>query len=194
MDKDSIRKEIKQIRRSMDEKEYQDKSCMIQQAFLASSFFNDATIGIYVSHNHEVDTIELIKQLLDKQCRICVPKVEGKRLMNFYQITSLDQLTRGAYGLMEPNSNILVPKEEIQLMITPLVAFNKELCRIGYGGGYYDTYFDSMEACRIGFAFEFQYKEFIPEKHDKPLNLIITEKNTYFLSNSKRLSIIGNGD
>ena len=66
--------------------------------------------------------------------------------------------------------------------MVPLVAFDKKLNRLGYGGGYYDRYIEYIKKRKkiiaIGLAFDFQEYKSIPiTKFDQKLNYILTNKN-----------------
>lgn len=81
-------------------------------------------------------------------------------------------------------NKIIQPKFKInnfipEIIFVPLVAFNKECFRIGYGGGFYDKYLKNKKILKIGVASEFQRVEFINEKHDVQLDYIFTEKRIY---------------
>ena len=82
------------------------------------------------------------------------------------------------YGIPEPvKANRVHP----DILFVPLVAFDKELNRLGYGGGFYDRYIQKIskikKVVKVGLAFSFQKLKNIPvNKHDKKLDMIITEK------------------
>tara|TARA_Y100000590_G_scaffold139661_1_gene159952 strand:+ start:3604 stop:3864 length:261 start_codon:yes stop_codon:yes gene_type:complete len=70
------------------------------------------------------------------------------------------------------------------ILLIPLLAFDKELNRLGYGGGYYDRYISSLEdnyrIIKIGIGFSFQKINNLPtNKYDKKLDFIITEKGSF---------------
>ena len=70
--------------------------------------------------------------------------------------------------------------KDIDLIITPLVAFDDNLYRIGYGGGYYDRYFKNSNAKKIGFAFSIQQIQKVPaEEFDIKLDGVITEEKVF---------------
>jgi 5-formyltetrahydrofolate cyclo-ligase len=98
--------------------------------------------------------------------------------MDFFQWSSKDPLTINKYGIPEPTSKkIIYPN----ILLVPLLAFDKYLNRIGYGGGYYDRYIKKIKTKKkiltIGLAYSFQKVKEIPvNKYDKKLDYIITEK------------------
>lgn len=101
------------------------------------------------------------------------PKVESKSVMRFYP---LDQLERGAFGILEPKGEKSGQQEVIpSMIIVPLVAFCDGY-RKGYGKGYYDRYLQKHpQSLRVGIAFDQQEASFIHEQWDQRLDVIITE-------------------
>ena len=99
--------------------------------------------------------------------------------MDFFEWKSNEPLTINKYGIPEPSSNILRYPD---IILVPLIAFDKNLNRVGYGGGFYDRYIQKIKRKKkfilIGLAYSFQKVKKIPvNKHDVKLNLILTEKN-----------------
>lgn len=101
------------------------------------------------------------------------PKVESESVMRFYP---LDQLERGAFGILEPKGEKSGQQEVIpSMIIVPLVAFCDGY-RKGYGKGYYDRYLQNHpQSLRVGIAFDQQEASFIHEQWDQRLDVIITE-------------------
>ena len=99
--------------------------------------------------------------------------------MNFYSWSFKDPLSINIYGIPEPTSNKKVNPE---ILLVPLVAYDGELNRLGYGGGFYDKYISNTKQgkkiIKIGLGFSFQKIDKLPtNQYDKKLDYIITEKN-----------------
>ena len=119
-----------QARLDLGSDEYLTKSNLIISKLKKNSdFINAKTIGIYVSFRNEVNTISLIKEMLAVK-KICVPKTENHE-MNFYTINSLKELKKGNYGILEPDNDKLVNKKDIDLLIVPIVSYDKDHNRLG---------------------------------------------------------------
>ena len=86
-------------------------------------------------------------------------------------------MQKNKYGILEPDEKIEIDKDQLDLMIVPLVGYNQNNYRLGYGGGYYDRYLKNYNGYTIGLAYTFQYlKDYQPEFFDIPLNQIITDE------------------
>ena len=100
--------------------------------------------------------------------------------MYFIPIDSFDDLQEGRFGVMEPKGtaeDAIVPAID-DLFLVPGALFDRKKHRIGYGGGYYDTYFEKYKGYRkVGLAFSEQISDiFLPaEAYDVPLDDIVTE-------------------
>ena len=98
--------------------------------------------------------------------------------MEFFKWTKNDPLKINKYGIPEPvSSKIYFP----DILFVPLVGYDNDLNRLGYGGGFYDRYIEKIEKIKkiikIGLAFSYQKIKSIPvNKYDKKLDFIITEK------------------
>ncbi|MCR5743617.1 MAG: 5-formyltetrahydrofolate cyclo-ligase [Lachnospiraceae bacterium] len=139
------------------------------------------TIFAYAPANGEVDVLPVIRDALLEGRRVAFPKCFGRGEMYFYSVSCLDELTEGRYGILAPSENC--PKIDVTegLMLVPGVCFDRNLNRIGYGGGYYDRYVGlSQNVTYVAPAFELQMCERIsPEPHDKRPDMVITEQLVY---------------
>lgn len=140
-------------------------------------------VHIYVSAvNNEVDTLGLLYSMFDEGKFVVVPKCIYKlhRLQNIH-ITSLDELAPSKFCLMEPeyDSEKEIMIESLDLVIVPLLAFDRHGGRLGLGGGFYDLLLTGCTCPKIGLAFSFQEIGRVPmERHDQNIDIIITEKET----------------
>jgi 5-formyltetrahydrofolate cyclo-ligase len=135
----------------------------------------------------------------EKSCKKSIKKAHKKNIKNFqekifalprickktnkihlHQITDLNELQIGKFNIKEPcTHHKVIPQKDVDLIITPGIAFDKKGHRIGYGKGYFDRLFKTSNAYKIALAYDFQIIENVPaEKHDKKVDMIITEKRT----------------
>ena len=181
MNKTEIRKQYLKLRKEIIDRE--DKNKKIMGRIIDTEIYkNSQVIGIYVSTDCEVDTIELIKYSLCIGKIVCVPVVNGGTML-FYKIDSIDALdSKNKYGILEPdpNNSICINGDFIDLFIMPIVSFDKSRNRIGYGGGYYDKYLNNLPGVKIGIAFSIQKAEkIIAEQTDVRPDTIITEHDIF---------------
>ena len=102
------------------------------------------------------------------------------------QINSLDTgFSTGASGLRNPIAGVPVPFEEIDLVVTPALGFDRKGNRLGRGGSYYDRFFanDKLRAYKCGFAYAEQVIDSIPvTEHDKPVDSLVTDNGVMFFN------------
>lgn len=168
------------LRAAMSEKERAEAGRIIAARLFSSKVYEDAgTVCCYASFGSEVPTEEIIEESLRRGKCAAVPKVTGKQKMKFALIHSMADLKAGFHGIPEPESWCReIPKCGSKLLvIVPGVVFDRAGNRIGYGGGYYDSYLKQADCIKVGVAFDFQcVEQIVPEVHDVPVDYIITEK------------------
>ncbi len=134
-------------------------------------------IGGYFPINYEANCLEILKKLEKSGHKICLPITQKKNQMNFFEWSSNYPLLIGKIGIPEPCSKKKILPDVI---LVPLVAFNSNKYRLGYGGGFYDRYIQKLKKIKkiltIGMAFSFQEVAEIPiDEHDQKLDFIFTE-------------------
>lgn len=176
--KKQIRKENLKRREALSKEEWQRKSEKLITLLLSQPFYKESrTIYCYVSYRNEVDTWRFIMCSLKEGKRVAVPKVSGNE-MKFYYIQNITELKKGYKGIFEPSEINEEAVEENALFIMPLVAFDREKHRLGYGGGFYDRYLQKYpNHFKIGIGFSFQETEYIPvEQYDVNPDRIWTDE------------------
>ena len=180
--KSVIRKEINEKRKNLSPTEIVDKSIAIIDNLMGLKEYEEADdIYTYVNYQNEVITTDLIEQTIAKGKRIYVPKVIGNE-MNFFRIVTIDDLVEGYKGILEPKEGLDKPglfnNNYNKIMIMPGLAFDINMHRIGYGGGFYDKYLDwNPMFTKIAICYDFQVLDEIPyEAFDQQPDIIITEE------------------
>jgi len=136
-------------------------------------------LSLYYPSNYEVNTLKIFEKILSKNYTSLLPCISSKN-MKFYKWNYKDTLIVNQYGMLEPSKtrDYFIPN----LMLVPLLAFDKENYRLGYGKGYYDTFLNrylkkNINILTIGIAFSFQKYNKIPTaRHDVKLDYVLTEK------------------
>ena len=136
-------------------------------------------IGGYYPYNHEVNVMPLLEKFEKSNYIISLPKISKNSSMNFFVWSTNDPLNINKYGIPEPIANRMIFPD---VLLVPLVAYDKNCNRVGYGGGFYDRYIKRTKKIKniltIGLAFSYQKVKKIPiEKNDVKLDFIITEKD-----------------
>ena len=177
MNKSQIRKKILKIRKKNNFKKLKiDFKNLLY--ILKNENIKGKNIGGYYPYNYEVDVIEILKEFEKRKYLISLPKIRNNFQMDFFEWSFKNPLIINEYGIPEPVSNkIRYP----DILLVPLVAFDNELNRIGYGGGFYDRYIKKIKKKKkiitIGLAFSFQkVKKIKTNKFDIKLDFIVTEK------------------
>ena len=176
MNKKELRIQYKSIRHSVADKSLADRK--IAEYFINSPFFNNFDIYLcFVSVGSEVDTSVIIDKLLSVGKKVAVPNCKDGT-MDFYLINSTDDLIDGAYGI--PTADIekasKITDFSRSFCIVPALSFDKNGCRLGYGGGYYDRFLCDKSIDTLGLCFEDCISEKLPaEKHDIKINSVLTE-------------------
>jgi 5-formyltetrahydrofolate cyclo-ligase len=142
---------------------------------LARLFQPQQTVAFYRSVGSEAPTERLVEYLTETGVNIAFPRVTDNGAMEFRLVTGPELLEHGFRNIPEPGESC--PLVDPDVIIAPLVAFDRSLQRLGQGGGYYDRIFARYpEVTRIGLAWSVQEADEIPaEAHDLPLQMIVTE-------------------
>lgn len=182
MDKKTIRKNILTKRDLLDTSEIEAFSSNIAKTLIESNEYKNAkNIFIFVSFGSEVDTNSIILDAFKEKKSVSIPfTYNNPRRMIASKISSLNELIEGKYGIftVDEKNLIEVPKEKIDLVVVPSVAFDRYGYRVGYGGGYYDRFLEDIpNVIKIGIAFDLQIVDEVPkENFDISVDKIITEK------------------
>lgn len=136
------------------------------------------TIHTYLPMGSEINLYWLIEQLLTAKIKVITPKTLGKRKLQHLILNSLDELEKGKFGTRFP-ANSTEYSGPYDLIIVPGLAFDKQLYRLGYGGGYYDAFLSQHPyAQKIGIAYPFQIIDQVPqESHDQRLDKLLVNTN-----------------
>jgi 5-formyltetrahydrofolate cyclo-ligase len=175
--KKNLRKKILKIRKKIDSSSNKIDFVKILNLIKKQKKIKK-NIGGYFPVNNEIDDLEILKKFEKKNFTICLPVVKKNFDMDFYNFSFNDPLIVNKYGIPEPKkTNIVYP----DIILIPMVGFDKNLNRLGYGGGYYDRIIEKLmkkkKILKIGLAFSRQQINNLPiSKYDKKMNYIVTEK------------------
>ena len=139
-------------------------------------------IAIYYPSNFELNVLKLLEFNNILVNEILLPVTNKNNTMNFFSWKKKDVLFINEFGMLEPTkTKIKVP----DVMLVPILAFDKKKYRLGYGKGFYDRYLNKYlsqfkNILTVGVAFSFQRHHKLPiNLNDVKLDLILTEKGIY---------------
>ena len=175
--KSQLRKKILKIRKKNNKKNIQINFNELIK-ILKKEKINKKTIGGYYPVNFEIDDLILLKKFEKNKFNISLPAIKKNFQMDFYKWSFADPLKVNKYGIPEPEiRNIIYPN----ILLIPLVALDKNLNRLGYGGGYYDRLIEKLskkkKITKIGLALSVQKIKKVPiDVYDQKLDFIVTNK------------------
>lgn len=185
--KNNIRQSLLLKRKQIPQEKKVQASEIICEFFKNSPAIQKAEIlYLYIAKDPELSLMPLLRWALEQKKCVGVPKVHGDT-MDFYQLTELEQLSPGAFGILEPNDDCPLLQAKECICLVPGVGFDKSGNRMGYGKGYYDKYFSQYpDLIRIGISYEEQVVEHIPaDAYDKKMHMVVTPNRQYKISEAK---------
>ena len=178
MSKSKLRKKILRIREKVNKKNIQISFSKLIR-ILKKEKIKNKIIGGYYPINFEIDDLELLRKFEKNRSNISLPVIKKNFQMDFHKWTFSDPLKVNKYGIPEPEiKNIVYP----DILLIPLVAFDEDLNRLGYGGGYYDRLIKKLskkkKIIKIGLAHSIQKIKKVPiNAYDQKLDYILTNKH-----------------
>ena len=147
----------------------------IQKKLKKIKEFRDAQkIGAYYPIGNEVQTNEIIQELLSSGKEVFLPKTIGQE-MEFRKIKDFASLEKGNFDIMEPKDNC-EKDNELDILLVPTVGISVEGVRLGYGHGFYDKFLAQHKTVTVSLVMEKQIVKKIPSsKHDVPIDWIVSE-------------------
>ena len=189
--KGALRRRMKDMRRDLGSEQRERIDAGIARNLFTTDFWQQAsTVLTYLSFGSEVDTRRIIEEAWRAGKTVALPRcARGTRTMEWHRVTSLDGLVRSAFGVEEPPDDpatlidpaATAPASTSAIALVPGLAFDAQGFRIGYGGGFYDTFIAHFPGTTIGLCREAQLipslqEAGVLEEHDAPVRLVVTER------------------
>lgn len=190
--RDEIRKAIRQKRRLLTLDEQQQAAEQLCEQVLSHPKIKQAqTIALFLSFDGEIDTSPLISQLWALNKQVCLPVLHPfhRHHLLFLRYDPTTQLVKNRFNIFEPplNVNNIIPISDIDIIFTPLVAFDEFGQRLGMGGGFYDRTLENWQQQSfypMGLAHTCQQVKPLPSADwDIPLPEIITPNKIWSFNN-----------
>lgn len=177
--KKEIRSQMRRIRREMSPQTVQEKNDRIYKRLIATQQYRRAkTVVVYVSKELEVDTRRLMEHCMGRrQTGGCTPLCGKHTTDEDAPVGSMEDLEEGAYGILEPYSNLPVLEDTTNaICIVPAFCNDYRGYRVGYGGGYYDRYLSTFQGVKIGVNYSDCVRpKLIGGRYDVPVDLLVTD-------------------
>lgn len=142
-------------------------------------------IFLQIAEQMEVDTSYVITLLQGRDKEIVIPRVCGPMALEHILLTDNTRIRKNKWNIPEPENGLEVPVSRIEVVFVPLLAFDRQGHRVGYGGGFYDKFLSECGpgTIKVGLSF-FEPLDEISEResHDIPLDFGVTPKATYAFS------------
>lgn len=187
MDKNELRKSMAIRRSSLSPSFRHDADNRILSFLVNSSYYKESNdIFTYVSFKSEVGTHDIIKRALADGKNVYVPVIDKPSwTMKIAKISSMSELKKNYMGILEPEQDkiIFADSSDLDLILTPGLAFSEDGYRLGYGGGFYDKFFCQLNQhiTSIALAYSIQLLDEIPhDEEDQKIDHLLTEKNFLF--------------
>lgn len=185
--KRELRKRYGQLRRALKPEERASTDGLIAERFVALDAYADTRLVLsYLSFGSETDTHRLIEQMWADGKKVALPRCQTDTCkMEWYLISSFDELERSPLGMDEPRRDAggLLAREDLtgSVAIVPGLSFDAACNRLGYGGGYYDRFLSWYPGTSVGLCRECQLDSDLSasgviEAHDCPVDIVVTER------------------
>lgn len=188
MTKQELRKIYLQKRSALSESEYIDSSLSISNNFFANVNLTSVKVlhtFLPIEKNREPNTFIIIERIKQEfpQLHISIPKINyvTGALENYY-FTGLQQLEKNAWNILEPGNGVQTKADEIDIVLIPLLIFDKSGHRVGYGKGFYDKFLPTckQDCKRIGLSLYPPVARIDDvNAHDQTLHLVITPNEIF---------------
>lgn len=186
MNKKTLRELYLSKRKTLPEAELTQRNALIFASVksMLTDCTDKKTIHIFgaITSQFEINTWPIIEWLHEQGHQLVMPKVTGKRSLSHHRFEGKEKLTTNHWGIPEPNALDEVDPQSLDLVFIPMICFDKKGNRIGYGGGYYDTFLQQTknDCLKIGLCLTPPLDHIAyAAAHDIPLDQCITHLKTY---------------
>lgn len=181
-EKKALRREVRMAERAipLEEKLRSDERILTRLRTL-SEYQNADTVFCFVGTPHEIDTRPILLDVLSSGRRLCVPRCMAGHRMEPVVIRSLDDLSPGAYDILEPVASCQVlQSDEVDFTVVPCLSCDRSGRRLGRGGGYYDRFLANYRGRAAMVCRESLMRRRIPaDLYDQTIEILVTDAQIY---------------
>lgn len=173
-EKGRIRKKIRAVKQNYSFEQKKELSLPILKSLeQLPEFIQAKTVMLYWSMKDEVYTHDFVCKWANEKI-VILPSVKGETL-DLKIFEGEDHLVEGEhYGIPEPEGPVFMKEDEIDLILIPGIAFDREKNRMGRGKAYYDRLLQSLSSFKLGICFDFQVLDHVPiDEHDIKMDEIV---------------------
>jgi|TARA_X000000950_G_scaffold109657_1_gene138198 5-formyltetrahydrofolate cyclo-ligase len=185
--KAELRIQYRRRREALNPQQIDDLSILIVNRCLELKLWDQSTYHLFMSSrkNNEIDTSLLLSVIQGKDKQPVIPKMVGDHDLEHYLLLDQTPIKINQWGIPEPQSGIKIDSEQIEVVFVPLLIFDLQGHRVGYGKGYYDRFLAKCKpgTIKVGLSF-FDPIERIKdiESHDIPIDFGVTPNKSYEFS------------
>jgi 5-formyltetrahydrofolate cyclo-ligase len=183
--KKELRFKYKELRKSLSQEEIESKSLAIANRLLPLNIWDKIYYHLFLSieEQKEINTEFILQILAGKDKEIVVSKSDfATSSMTHYLLTDNTKFKKNEYNIPEPVDGLEVPVAKIDVVFVPLLAFDLQGNRVGYGKGFYDNFLRNCkpETITIGLSF-FEAESIIEDvsENDIQLDYLVTPEKVY---------------
>ena len=188
LNKKEIRTLVLQKRKSLNKNQIKNFSKQCFTNFYTNKKLKDLVlskknIAIYFAHQGEISCLDFANFFFQEKKTLLLPQIQTKNNINYLTFAKFNQNDANNLCINKYKIKELKELKDIKpdVIFTPLVAFDKNLNRLGMGKGYYDATFSlHKNSIKIGLAYTFQcFEKILKEKFDVPLDYVLTDQDIF---------------
>ena len=172
---------LRRLKQQREDDRRQRSEAIRRRVFRLAAFRRAKTVCCYVALPYEVQTWQMIEEMLARGKRVVVPRVQrGSRRLRLSEVKDPSgDLDRGVFGVWEPRPSAVRPvrRRDLDLVLVPGLAFDQRGHRLGHGHGYYDRFLAGLPKTvpTVGLAYSFQLLDRLPiASHDHAVRRVLT--------------------
>ena len=179
-----LRTEYQKRRDSLTEEQIADCSIQISNLSLTLNIWEYSIYHLFMTNekNKEIDTSYLLSVIQGKDKQPVIPKIVDDNRLEHFLLNDQTPLKNNRWGIPEPLGGITINPKQIEVVFVPLLVFDQQGHRVGYGKGYYDRFLDqcSESTLKVGLTFFDPVTKIEDiETHDISLDFALTPERIY---------------